>query len=69
MVECKPLIVGAETGKLGAALLDAGASHVLTLDHSQAMLDRSSEVRPGRYCPPRHPPHLRPSCRELSGII
>jgi hypothetical protein len=33
------------------------------------MLDRSSEVRPGRYCPPRHPPHLRPSCRELSGII
>ena len=38
------LVIGAETGKLGAALLDAGASHVLTVDHSQAMLDRSSEA-------------------------
>lgn len=31
----RALVVGAETGKLAAALVDQGASHVLVIDHSQ----------------------------------
>jgi len=38
------LVVGAETGKLAAALVAAGASHILVIDHSQAMLDRAAEA-------------------------
>ena len=38
------LVVGAETGKLVSELLAKGATHVLVIDHSQKMLDRSSEA-------------------------
>ncbi|ACO69627.1 predicted protein [Micromonas commoda] len=38
------LVVGAETGKLAKSLMDRGASHVLVIDHSQAMLDRAAEL-------------------------
>ena len=34
-VSLRALVVGAETGKLAAALIDRGASHVLVIDHSQ----------------------------------
>lgn len=40
----RALVVGAETGKLAAALRDAGATHVLVVDHSRAMLDRAAEA-------------------------
>ena len=32
------LVVGAETGKLAAALVAAGASHILVIDHSQVRI-------------------------------
>jgi hypothetical protein len=30
--------------------------------------DRVDAVRPGRYCPPCHPPHRLPAVLELNGI-
>ena len=38
------LVVGAETGKLASALLENGATHVLVIDVSRAMLDRAAEA-------------------------
>lgn len=42
------LVVGAETGKLAAALAASGASHVLVVDHSQVCPPRRSARESGR---------------------
>ena len=61
----------------GWTLIDAGGGVVVDLDdkgkeyyseRKVAALTRGGlgkVVGPGRYCPPRHPPHFRPSFLEL----
>ena len=59
-VSLRALVVGAETGKLAAALIDRGASHVLVIDHSQVRRRARPESASREYSlnpyPKRTPP-------------
>ena len=55
-VSLRALVVGAETGKLAAALIDRGASHVLVIDHSQVR----RRARPRERVPESPSPRVLP---------